>query len=48
MGFLGRIKESLVRTKQQIVERFDDIVNRDDAPEKRSRPVDVETIDALE
>jgi fused signal recognition particle receptor len=48
MGFLGRIKESLARTKQQIVERFDDIVNRADAPEKRSRPVDVETIDALE
>src|SRR5947209_4461317 len=48
MGFFGRIKESLARTKQQIVERFDDIVNRADAPEKRSRPVDVETIDALE
>jgi fused signal recognition particle receptor len=48
MGFFGRIKESLARTKQQIVERFDDIVSRADAPEKRSRPVDVETVDALE
>src|SRR5689334_1078156 len=48
MGFLGRIKESLARTKQQIVERFDDIVTRADAPEKRARPVDVETVDALE
>jgi fused signal recognition particle receptor len=48
MGFFGRIKESLARTKQQIVERFDDIVTRADAPEKRSRPVDVETVDALE
>jgi fused signal recognition particle receptor len=48
MGFLGRIKESLGRTKQQIVERFDDIVGRADEPERRSRPVDVDTLDALE
>jgi fused signal recognition particle receptor len=48
MGFFGRIRESLARTKQQIVERFDDIVSRADAPEKRSRPVDVDTVDALE
>jgi len=48
MGFFGRIKESLARTKQQIVDRFDDIVTRADAPEQRSRPVDVDTVDALE
>jgi len=48
MGFLGRIKASLARTKQQIVDRFDDIVSRADAPERRSRPVDVETVEALE
>src|SRR3954464_5159513 len=48
MGFFGRIKESLARTKQQIVERFDDIVSLADAPEKRSRPIDVETVEALE
>jgi fused signal recognition particle receptor len=48
MGVFGRIRESLSRTKQQIVERFDEIVRRADAPEKRSRPVDVDTIDALE
>ena len=48
MSLFGRIRESLSRTKQQIVERFDDIVRRADAPERRSRPVDVETIDALE
>src|SRR5438067_282241 len=48
MGFLGRIKEGLARTKQQIVERFDEIVKIADAPERRSRPIDVETIDALE
>jgi fused signal recognition particle receptor len=48
MSFLGRIRESLTRTKQQIVDRFDEIVRIADAPEKRSRPVDVETTEALE
>ncbi len=48
MGFLGRIRESLTRTKQQIVDRFDEIVRQADEPEKRSRPVDVDTIEALE
>ena len=48
MGFLGRIREGLSRTTQQIVDRFDDIVRRADAPERRSRPIDVETVDALE
>jgi fused signal recognition particle receptor len=48
MGFFGRIRESLSRTTQQIVERFDEIVRHADAPEVRSRMVDVETIDALE
>ena len=48
MGFLGRIREGLSRTTQQIVERFDDIVRRADAPERRSRAIDVETVDALE
>ncbi|MGE3955104.1 MAG: signal recognition particle-docking protein FtsY [Vicinamibacterales bacterium] len=48
MGFFGRIRDSLTRTKQQIVDRFDDIVRRADEPERRSRPVDVETVDALE
>ena len=48
MGFLGRIREGLARTTQQIVARFDEIVRRADAPERRSRPIDVDTIDALE
>ncbi len=48
MGFLGRIREGLTRTTQQIVERFDDIVRQADEPGRRSRPIDVETIDALE
>jgi fused signal recognition particle receptor len=48
MGFFGRIKASLSRTTQQIVERFDEIVRIADEPERRARPVDVETVDALE
>jgi fused signal recognition particle receptor len=48
MGVLGRIRESLSRTKQQIVERFDEIVRLADAPERRSQPIDVVTIEALE
>jgi fused signal recognition particle receptor len=48
MGVLGRIKDSLARTKQQIVERFDEIVRVADAPEKRARPIDVDTVEALE
>jgi fused signal recognition particle receptor len=48
VSFIGRIKESLARTKQQIVERFDDIVRLADEPERRSRPIDVDTVEALE
>jgi fused signal recognition particle receptor len=48
VSFLGRIRESLSRTKQEIVNRFDEIVRLADEPERRSRPVDVETLDALE
>src|SRR5215831_3737149 len=48
MSFFGRIRESLTRTKQQIVQQFDDIVRGADAPENRSRSLDVDTLDALE
>jgi fused signal recognition particle receptor len=48
MGFLGRIREGLSRTTKQIVERFDDIVRTADSPERRSRPVDADTLAALE
>jgi fused signal recognition particle receptor len=48
MGFFDRIKQSLTRTKEQFVDRFDEVVRKADAPGKRSRPVDVETVDALE
>ncbi|MGE0704197.1 MAG: signal recognition particle-docking protein FtsY [Vicinamibacterales bacterium] len=48
MGLFGRLRESLSRTTQQIVDRFDEIVRLADAPEQRSRAVDVETLEALE
>jgi fused signal recognition particle receptor len=48
MGFFDKIKASLTRTKEQFVERFDDIVGRADTPAQRTRPVDVETLEALE
>jgi fused signal recognition particle receptor len=48
MGILGRLRESLTRTKAQIVERFDEIVRLADEPARRTRAVDVDTLDALE
>ena len=48
MGFFDRIREGLSKTKQQIVERFDEIVLQSEAPERKGRPIDVDTIDALE
>ena len=48
MSILNRIREGLSRTTQQIVQQFDDLVRGADAPERRSRAIDVATLDALE
>ena len=48
MGFLDRLREGLSRTKQQIVGRFEQIVQQADAPERRTREIDLDTIEALE
>ena len=48
MGFLDRLREGLTKTKQQIVSRFEEIVQQADAGEQRTRPIDVDTIEALE
>jgi len=48
LGFLDRLRAGLSRTKEQIVSRFDEIVQQADAGDQRTRPVDVETIEALE
>jgi fused signal recognition particle receptor len=48
MGFFDKLRDGLTRTKQQIVNRFEEIVETADLPERRTRPVDVDTIEALE
>ena len=48
MGFFDRIREGLSRTTQQIVQRFDELVTQTESPERKGRPIDVDTIDALE
>ena len=48
MGFFDKLKDGLARTKQQILGRFDEIVEKADTTEQRTRPVNVETIEALE
>jgi fused signal recognition particle receptor len=48
VNFFGRIRDGLARTTQQIVDRFDEIVRRADDPIRRSKPIEVDTLDALE
>jgi fused signal recognition particle receptor len=48
LGVFDRLREGLTRTKQQIVSRFEEIVQQADTAEQRVRPVDVNTIEALE
>ena len=48
MSLLDRFRAGLARTKQQIIQQFEDIVSGADAPERRSRALDVATLDALE
>jgi fused signal recognition particle receptor len=48
MGFFDKIKQSLSRTKQQFADRFEEAVARADAGGARTRPVDLDTIEALE
>jgi fused signal recognition particle receptor len=48
MGFFDKLRQGLTRTTQQIVGRFDDIVEKADAQEKRTRTIDVEAVEALE
>jgi fused signal recognition particle receptor len=48
MGVFDRLKAGLSRTADQIARRLDEIVRGADTPERRSRALDVETLDALE
>ncbi len=48
MGLFSRLKSSLERTKQQLFQRFEDVVQQADAPAARTRAVSVDTLEALE
>ena len=48
MGLFDRLKAGLARTTQQISQRFDELVGVADTQEQRSRPIDVDTVEALE
>jgi fused signal recognition particle receptor len=48
MGFFDKLRDGLSRTKNQIVGRFEEIVQKADTPEQRTRPIDVDTMEALE
>jgi fused signal recognition particle receptor len=48
MGFFDKLRDGLSRTTQQIVNRFEEIVQRADEEVERTRPIDVDTIEALE
>ena len=48
MGLFDKLKQGLQRTTQQLKDRFDEIVNIADAPDARTREIDVDTADTLE
>lgn len=48
MGLFDRLKQGLARTAQQLSSRFEDLVRSADTPEQRTRPLDVDTLEALE
>jgi fused signal recognition particle receptor len=48
MGVLDRIRQGLSKTTQQIVQRFDELVSQSEQPDRKGRPIDFDTIEALE
>jgi fused signal recognition particle receptor len=48
LGLFDRLRDGLTRTKQQIFERFDDIVRRADDEVQHAQQIDVDTVEALE
>ena len=48
MGLFDKLKQGLARTAKQFQDSFDALVARADTPEQRTRPIDVDTLDALE
>ena len=48
MRVFDRIRQGLSKTTQQIVQRFDELVSQTETPDRKGRPIDVDTIEALE
>jgi fused signal recognition particle receptor len=48
VGLFDKLKQGLQRTAQQFAQKFEALVERVDAPEARTREIDVETLEALE
>src|SRR5262245_33648118 len=48
MGLFDRLKAGLSRTAQQFTAQFETLIQQADTPEQRTRPVDVDTLEALE
>jgi fused signal recognition particle receptor len=48
VGLFDRLKAGLTRTAQQFSARFDALVEKADAPDQKTRPIDIETLDQLE
>jgi fused signal recognition particle receptor len=49
VGFFSRLTDSLKRTKDQLFQRFEEVVQQADAPEARTKPsIEIDTLDALE
>jgi fused signal recognition particle receptor len=49
VGLFSRLTDSLKRTKDQLFQRFEEVVQQADAPEARTKPsIEIDTLDALE
>jgi fused signal recognition particle receptor len=48
VGLFDRLRDGLTRTTQQIVNRFEELVQRTDAEPEAARPVEIATTEALE
>jgi len=48
VGFFDRLRQGLSRTTQQLLGKFEELVQKADTPDQRSRPIEVETVEALE
>jgi fused signal recognition particle receptor len=48
VGFFDKLRQGLSRTTQELIGRFEQLVEQSDAAPDRTRPIDVDTLEALE